>query len=765
MTMLKKPASFFVLAVMVMIFFVFAAPNNAVAKESKTFFWNGKLYQDPGPILEDALIPPDRAAFQRRGGGMPRVGKAPFGAGFYDTSEFLSGSISVGIILPESDGSFDASTEDWREAQEQEILSEIQSGLNWWKDLNPKAHLSFTFHFNSGRTDARAKTKYEPINRPSWTNPSVGQELWISEIMGKFGYGGDYFYRTRAFLNDMRNTDGTDWAFLIFVADDENNAAKSFSDGKFAFAYYGGPFIIMTYSNLGYGVSNMEAVVAHEMGHIFYALDQYYEASIDCQRRLGYLNYENQNSEYSITGGSCKSNVDSIMRGGVWPYQQKAIDKYAKGQIGWADKNSNNVPDAIDVNPSVSISTTAKNGGLVSHTGSASVSPKKNNNSYFETNHQFYAYPSNNITTSTISSVRFRYDQGAWQNALPLDGQFDSTSESFSFSVPSQALKVEIKAKASSGNVKTISLGEAEGAKEKIVATAGAGSEPRAVIFTRKGKVKKIFYAYDKSMKEGVKVAVCDILGSLKDEVVVSQALGFTSEIRIFSRRGVKKGGFKIKTPSYGNNIACGDVQGDGRAEIIVAPDYADEPWVKIFNKKGKQLKKFYAFDRKFRGGVSLATGDVDGDGKAEIIAGSGYSQKSQIKVFEADGKAKRQVLNPYKSSYTGGVTVAAGDVDGDGKSEIASAPLGSFETRIKTYRYSKEKKVLGSFIALPGKTNAMSLTFGDVDGNGKAEIISAMSAPRFQVKIFNKKGSQIGKSLYPFGEAEIGAYLAAGNL
>ena len=88
------------------------------------------------------------------------IEKKPYGAGFYDTSEFLLGDISVAVIFVESDGSIDPQTENWSSSRESQCVSEIQNGLNWITNQNPDANLSFTYHYYYGRTNLNAQTGY-----------------------------------------------------------------------------------------------------------------------------------------------------------------------------------------------------------------------------------------------------------------------------------------------------------------------------------------------------------------------------------------------------------------------------------------------------------------------------------------------------------------------------------------------------------------------------------------------------------------------------
>ena len=114
--------------------------------------------------------------------------------------------------------------------------------------------------------------------------------------------------------------------------------------------------------------------------------------------------------------------------------------------------------------------------------------------------------------------------------------------------------------------------------------------------------------------------------------------------------------------------IAAGDTNGDGVAEIVTAPGPGTAAQVKVFDaQSGSTLLQFTALTPAFRNGVSLAVGDVNNDGLAEIVVGAGPSGNSQVQVFDATlGKLQKQ-FQAFTTNTTAAVRLAAIDPDGAG--------------------------------------------------------------------------------------------------
>ncbi len=114
-----------------------------------------------------------------------------------------------------------------------------------------------------------------------------------------------------------------------------------------------------------------------------------------------------------------------------------------------------------------------------------------------------------------------------------------------------------------------------------------------------------------------------------------------------------------------GVRVATGDVTGDGVPEIITAPGRGYEPWIRVFNQSGVMLTEFLAFASSFTYGVDVAVGDVDGDGLNDIAAAQSYNG-SQVVLFRNTGSSfvhYKSEFYPFGSTFKGGATVELADM------------------------------------------------------------------------------------------------------
>jgi hypothetical protein len=401
--------------------------SNVVKKIQDEDIWESYkyLYQN------DVLNPPD----------IKRTGKdrSP-NPGYYDLSEYMIGTVAIGMIFLESDGSIDPSTEDWTQQEKDAALGSL--GLaggylmwnSWFSGENLYKHTLMFY----GEVQT-INISYEPIIHPTPFTNGNWEELWVNESMSKIGYSsGNWIRRVRDYNNYLRNTTetipgyyGTDWAFTVFLIDNSNDADGYFSDGYHAYAYLGGPFTVCPHLRPGGPPGpTLKEVFAHELGHIFYATDEYNTVT----DYSGYLNAAD------VEGSGCI--MDNLAL---------CVSSGSKQQVGWKDTDADGIADILDTEPDTTLNPYYPDpcsDPTPTYTGSATIVPSQNQNPNG---------PGNDVSTNTIAMVQFRVDGGSWSyDVYPDDGDWDEAVESFSFTTPPLSDGthiIEVQATNSVGNV------------------------------------------------------------------------------------------------------------------------------------------------------------------------------------------------------------------------------------------------------------------------------------------------------------------------
>jgi hypothetical protein len=121
-------------------------------------------------------------------------------------------------------------------------------------------------------------------------------------------------------------------------------------------------------------------------------------------------------------------------------------------------------------------------------------------------------------------------------------------------------------------------------------------------------------------------------------------------------------------------------------------------------------VERFFAFDPSFTGGVNVAAGDLDrgGDGHAEIAVGAGVGGGPVVVVYDGLTGAEVERFFAFDPSFTGGVNVAVGDVTGDGQADVVVGAGAGGGPLVKVFARAT-LQVVGSFFAYdPGERNGV---------------------------------------------------------
>ncbi len=245
-------------------------------------------------------------------------------------------------------------------------------------------------------------------------------------------------------------------------------------------------------------------------------------------------------------------------------------------------------------------------------------------------------------------------------------------------------------------------------------------------------------------IRNGAKVASGDISGNGDSEIVVALQKGEKPELLIFNREKRLVGRFFAFDPNFlgGMSLALADLDGNGRMEIIVGAGPGGGPHVRIFDHRANLKGQFFAHDINFRGGVNVAAGNIDGKGNNQIVVGLGSGSSPLVKIFDRRGNLLGVFL-AYEESFSGGVNLAVANIDGraDRRHEIIVAPGPGRAPEIKIFTNQAELKT--SFLAFRLNWQlGVSVGAGDLNNNGIAEIVvGALAGGDPQVRVFSGKG------------------------
>ena len=303
-----------------------------------------------------------------------------------------------------------------------------------------------------------------------------------------------------------------------------------------------------------------------------------------------------------------------------------------------------------------------------------------------------------------------------------------------------------------------------------FVIAADAGGGPRVAIFDAKSQTRIAdFYAYEQTFTGGVRVAVGDIRGDGTADIITATGVGGGPRVRVLDSITLETvADYFAYEESYrgGMFVAVGDVDGDGYDDIATSPDVGGSPRVKVVS--GKILQTLYddfVFDSSLRNGARISVSDVNGDGYADLIVGSGPGSTA-VRVIDVHNGRELFNQNVFPNTFTGGVYIAAGDVDGDGRADIIAAPGMSGPPIIRAIDVGSSKTI-GEFQAYESSyTSGIRGAAVDYDGDGRSDILTGPGPGGGPAhKIWKPFTNEVLESFFSFEETFFGGvYVGAGE-
>jgi hypothetical protein len=216
------------------------------------------------------------------------------------------------------------------------------------------------------------------------------------------------------------------------------------------------------------------------------------------------------------------------------------------------------------------------------------------------------------------------------------------------------------------------------GAELAVSADAGGGTRVSVYKVTG-GRLVPLadFLAFgDADFRGGSRVAMADMNRDGAAELIVGAGLGGGPRVAVYDGAALARGRAARLVPDFfaldptlrsGVYVAAADVDGDGCADVIYSTGNTGGPRVRIVSgavlvaNPGADmallpaLADFFTWDQNDRAGIRVAAKDVDGDGRAELIVGSGNTTSAMVRVipFSEMNTPSTRLTNPFANPAT----------------------------------------------------------------------------------------------------------------
>jgi hypothetical protein len=190
-----------------------------------------------------------------------------------------------------------------------------------------------------------------------------------------------------------------------------------------------------------------------------------------------------------------------------------------------------------------------------------------------------------------------------------------------------------------------------------------------------------------------------------------------------------------FSTGSVARTIAFQDIDGDGKTDIAVSTD-AGATVLRNTSSTGVINSSSFAAAYSFTASdpsAKIAFGDIDGDGKREMISAnytsSGQDSISIYKNTSTPGVINASTFAPRVNYKCGGYpTATLEDIDMDGKPELLVAERSANQLSIRKNNSSPgviNTSTFGANVSFPLGNYPNSFVTGDIDGDGKPDVVS----------------------------------------
>lgn len=193
-----------------------------------------------------------------------------------------------------------------------------------------------------------------------------------------------------------------------------------------------------------------------------------------------------------------------------------------------------------------------------------------------------------------------------------------------------------------------------------------------------------------------------------------------------------------------GVRVATGDINKDGTDDVIVVPGKGRKTDVKIYSGvDGTLLGSFVAFAATYKGGATVDVGDVNNDGWLDVVVGNGPGVIPEVQVWNVRNSINAPTLirsiKPLETTFRGGMDVGVGDVNGDNFADIVVGRGSGGPATVQIFS-GQNGALLKSFNVYAATfKGGINVDVGDFNQDGRADVVVGAGAGTLpEVSVFS---------------------------
>jgi stress response protein SCP2 len=211
-----------------------------------------------------------------------------------------------------------------------------------------------------------------------------------------------------------------------------------------------------------------------------------------------------------------------------------------------------------------------------------------------------------------------------------------------------------------------------------------------------------------------------------------STSSGGSSTVTLYDPVTGAEAGTAVPFPGFSGpvKVVSGDFNGDGVAELIAGAGFGGGPAIAVLNSQtGEVMEAFFAFDQAFTGGVFVAVQDVNNDGILDIIASAGPGGGPEVRIFDGNGLTVLRSFYAYAVDFTGGVSVASIDFNNDGILDLVTGAGPGGAPHVKVFDGATNAIISQWYAYATDFTGGVFAAVGDIGNDGAFEVVTGAGA------------------------------------